>query len=341
MSLNMSPSMTKLRNAALVAGLVAGLACAATRTWAQAPSAAQAAAQAWPQRPVKFIVTLGPGSGADIGARLVADRLAARWGKPVVIENRPGADGMVAIQAFVNAADDHTLLFTPAGSFTVHPLQYSKLPYVPEDLVPIARVSNTVLAVGVPTSLKIATLKDFTALARAEPGKLNAAVVSGITEFTFDYFVKTAGLGIAKVPYRDIVQAATDLSEGRVQVMMSSYAILQPHALGGRVKVIAVTGHERTAILPDIPTANESGFPALEVEGLVGLFGPRGISSELRARIGADVAAVAADPTIAERLAATAQVPNPGGPAEFAAAIDRQRAQIAVIAQALGPIPKQ
>jgi tripartite-type tricarboxylate transporter receptor subunit TctC len=123
--------------------------------------------------------------------------------------------------------------------------------------------------------------------------------------------------------------------------MMSSYAILQPHALGGRVKVIAVTGHERTTILPDIPTANESGFPALEVEGLVGLFGPRGISSELRARIGADVAAVAADPTIAERLAATAQVPNPGGPAEFAAAIDRQRAQIAVIAQALGPIPKQ
>jgi tripartite-type tricarboxylate transporter receptor subunit TctC len=339
--MNLNISMTKLRNVALVAGLAAGLACAATPTWAQTPSVAPSAAQAWPQRPVKFIVTLGPGSGADIGARLVADRLAARWGKPVVIENRPGADGLVAIQAFVNAADDHTLLFTPAGSFTVHPLQYSKLPYVPEDLVPIARVSNTIIAVGVPASLKIGTLADFAKLARAEPGKLNAAVVAGITEFTFDYFVKTAGLDIAKVPYRDIVQAATDLSEGRVQVMMSSYAILQPHALAGRVKVIAVTGHERTSILPDIPTANESGFPALEVEGLVGLFGPRGISNELRARIGADVAAVAADPTIAERLAATAQVPNPGGPAEFAAAIDRQRAQIAVIAQALGPTTKQ
>ena len=337
MNLNMNLSMMKLRNVALIAGFAAGLACAATPTWAQTPSAAQA----WPQRPVKFIVTLGPGSGADIGARLVADRLAARWGKPVVIENRPGADGLVAIQAFVNAADDHTLLFTPAGSFTVHPLQYAKLPYVPEDLVPIARVSNTIIAVGVPASLKIGTLADFAKLARAEPGKLNAAVVSGITDFTFDYFVKTAGLDIAKVPYRDIVQAATDLSEGRVQVMMSSYAILQPHALAGRVKVIAVTGHERTTILPDIPTANESGFPALEVEGLVGLFGPRGISKELRARIGADVAAVAADPTIAERLAATAQVPNPGGPAEFAAAIDRQRAQIAIIAQALGTTPEK
>jgi tripartite-type tricarboxylate transporter receptor subunit TctC len=184
--MNLNISMTKLRNVALVAGLAAGLACAATPTWAQTPSVAPSAAQAWPQRPVKFIVTLGPGSGADIGARLVADRLAARWGKPVVIENRPGADGLVAIQAFVNAADDHTLLFTPAGSFTVHPLQYAKLPYVPEDLVPIARVSNTIIAVGVPASLKIGTLADFAKLARAEPGKLNAAVVAGITEFTFD-----------------------------------------------------------------------------------------------------------------------------------------------------------
>ena len=206
------------------------------RLWRCRPRYRRRRRQAWPQRPVRFIVTLGPGSGVDIGARLVADRLPARWGKPVVVENRPGADGLVAIQAFVNAADDHTLLFTPAGSFTVHPLQYSKLPYVPEDLVPIARVSNTILAIAVPTSLNIGSLAEFVKYARAEPGKLNAAVVSGITEFTFDYFVKTAGLSIAKVPYRDIVQAATDLSEGRLQVMMSSYAILQPLVQAGRVQ---------------------------------------------------------------------------------------------------------
>jgi tripartite-type tricarboxylate transporter receptor subunit TctC len=165
--------------------------------------------------------------------------------------------------------------------------------------------------------------------------------VSGITEFTFDYFLKTAGMPIAKVLYRDIVQGATDLSENRIQVMMSSYAIMQPLALAGRVRVIAVNGHQRAPILPEIPTAAESGFPALEVEGLVGLLGPRGMSKELRARIGADVAAVAGDPAIAERLAGTAQVPNPGGPAEFAAAIDLQRAQIATIARVLGVTPKQ
>src|SRR3984957_18713932 len=246
--------VTRRQLAALAAGWVAGLALPATRTLAQAPTPAPT--PTWPQRPVRFIVPLGPGSGADIGARLLADRLPARWGKPGGVGDRPGPDGLVAIQAFVNAADDHTLLFTPAGSFTVHPLQYSKLPYVPEDLVPIARVSNTIIAIGVPASLKIGSLEEFAKLARAESGKLNAAVVSGITEFTFDYFVTNSGLSIAKVPYRDLVQAATDLSEGRLQMMMSSYAILQPHVQAGRVKVLAVNGHVATIIPPDMPPAN-------------------------------------------------------------------------------------
>src|SRR5260370_2364995 len=180
--------MTKLRMAALVAGLIAGLALPATPSPAQAPI--------WPQRPVRFIVPLGPGSGADIGARLLADRLLARWGKPVVIENRPGADGLVAIQAFVNAADDHTLLYTPSLSFTVHPLHYEKLPYAPDHLVPLARGSNTIIAMGAPASLEIGSLAAFAKYARAQAGKLNAAVVCGNTEFTLDYFVKAAGLRI-------------------------------------------------------------------------------------------------------------------------------------------------
>jgi tripartite-type tricarboxylate transporter receptor subunit TctC len=305
------------------------------------PSAEQSHAEAWPQRPVKFIVPFGPGSGADLGARLVADRLPARWGKPVVIENRPGADGLVAIQAFVAANDDHTLLFAASGSFTVHPYQYEKLPYTPADLVPIARVSNTILATGVPTTMKIGTLKEFVARARDAPGKFNAAVVPGITEFTFDYFVKTEGLSVTKVPYRDIVQAATDVGEDRIQIMSSSYAILQPHVQAGRIKVIAVNGRERPPILPDVPTAIEAGFPSLEQEGLVGLFGPKSVSNELREKIGSDVVAVASDPAIAATLASTAQVVNPGGPAEFAAAVDQQRAIVAHIAQALGIKPKQ
>jgi tripartite-type tricarboxylate transporter receptor subunit TctC len=297
----------------------------------------QAQAQAWPQRPVKFIVPFGPGAGADIGARLLSERLQARWGgKAVVIENRPGGDGLVAIQAFLGANDDHTFLFSPAGNFTVHPFQYERLPYTSADLVPIARVSKTILAVGVPESMKIGTLAEFVAQAKSEPGKLNAAVVPGITEFTFDYFVKTAGLSLQKVPYRDIVQAATDVGEGRLQIYMASYAILQPQAQAGRIKTLVVNGRQRAPTLPDIPTAIEAGFPSLEVEGLVGLFGIKGLSNELREQIGADIVAATKDPAVSARLAATAQTVSPGGPAEFAAAVEEQRAKIATIAQTLG-----
>jgi tripartite-type tricarboxylate transporter receptor subunit TctC len=298
-------------------------------------------ATAWPQRTVKFIVPFGPGAGADIGARLLAERLTTRWGKPVVVENRPGADGLVAASAFVGAADDHTLLFAAAGSFTVHPYQHEKLPYdFDRDLQPIARISNTILGLGIPASLDIGALKDFVALARTKPGKLNAALVQGITEFVFDGFAKSADLSFTKVPYRDIVQAATDVGEGRVDVLMSSYAIMQPQAQAGRIKVLAVTSRERVSFIPAIPTAAEAGFPALEVDGLVGLFGPPGMPADLRERVGADVKAVAADPTIATRLASTAQAPNPGGPAELAASIKLQRDKIAAVAKSLGIKPK-
>jgi tripartite-type tricarboxylate transporter receptor subunit TctC len=293
-------------------------------------------AQAWPQRTVKFIIPFGAGAGADIGARLFAERLAAKWGKGVVVENRPGGDSFVAITAFVGANDDHTLLFAATGSFTVHPYQHDKVPYDVKDLAPIARVSNTILAIASSEASKINTVAELVAQARAQPGKLNAALVPGITEFVFDGFAKDAGVTFTKVPYRDITQAATDLGENRVQVMMGAYAIVRAQVQAGRAKLLAVNNHVRAAALPDVPTAVEAGFPSLEVEGLVGLFGPPSMPMELRERIAADVREAAADPALAARLVATAQVLNPGSPSEFAAAIDAQRATVARIAQQLG-----
>src|SRR5262245_6934834 len=125
---------------------------------AASAASAQAQTQAWPQGPVRFIIPFGPGAGADIGARLTQERLQARWGKPVVIENRPGGDSMIAIQAMLAANDDHTFLWGPSGSFIVHPYQYTKLPYDPADLVPVARFSSTILGVGVPASMNIAKI---------------------------------------------------------------------------------------------------------------------------------------------------------------------------------------
>jgi tripartite-type tricarboxylate transporter receptor subunit TctC len=300
-----------------------------------------APAQSWPQRPVRFLIPFGPGAGADIGARLIQESLQKRWGKPVVIENRPGGDSMVAIQAFLAANDDHTFLWAPSGNFTVHPTLYQKLPYEPADIVPIARYSNTILAVGVPASMKINTLKELVERTRAAPGTFNQTAVPGVTDFAFDYLAKTEGLLVTKVPYRDTVQAATDLGEARIQIYASSYAILRPQTEAGRIKVIAVMGRERAPSLPDIPSAAEAGYPALEMEGLVGLFGIKDMSPELREKIAADVIAAVQDATVVAKLNSSAQTPNPGGPKEFAESIARQRERIAIIAKAVGIPPKQ
>jgi tripartite-type tricarboxylate transporter receptor subunit TctC len=298
-------------------------------------------AEGWPQRPVRFIIPFGPGAGADIGARLIQEGLQKRWGKPIIIENRPGGDSMVAIQAFLHANDDHTFLWSASGNFTVHPTLYKNLPYDPADIVPIARYSNTILAVGVPTSMNISTLKEFVDRARAAPGKFNGTAVPGTTDLAFDYFAKAEKLMIAKVPYRNTVQAATDLGEGRIQVYASSYAILRPVIESGRIRALAVMGRERAPSLPKIPSAFEEGYPALEMEGLVGLFGIRDMSPELRERIADDIIAVSRDPTVINTLNATGQTPNPGGPKEFGESIERQRQRIAIIAKEIGITPEQ
>jgi len=300
------------------------------------PTAAQ---QAWPTRTVKFILPLGAGSGVDIGARMIADKLSQKWGQPVVIENRPGGDGIVAISAFTGAKDDHVLLMAPTSTFTAHPYLHDKLPYDPRDLSPIVRISNTIVAVVVPSSSSIKTVRELVETARANPGKLNWATITGMFDFVFAGFQKKMGIEIAKVPYRDTVQAVNDLAEGRIQVMMSAIAIVRPRVQAGAIRMIAVTASERAAVAPDIPTTAEAGYPDIRIDGLTGLFGPRDLPGEVRDRIAADVTAAASDPTITARLLATGQVVNPGGPAEFGAAIHAQRAQVEATGRLLGIKP--
>jgi tripartite-type tricarboxylate transporter receptor subunit TctC len=299
---------------------------------------AGAAAQSYPQRAVRFILPFGPAAGTDITARMLAERLAMRWGKPVVVENRPGGDGMVAINAFTGANDDHTLLLGPTSTFTAHPYTHDKLPYDPErDLLPIATVTVIVIALSAPASLNVDSLTDFVAMARARPGTLNAAAAAGNSDLILTAFLKQMNLQVAKVPYRDIMQAPNDLAEGRIQLLMAAYAAMRPLIEAGKLKVLAVTSRQRAGIAPGIPTVAEAGFPFLGLDGLIGVYGPRGMPEALRASIAGDIGSVvAADPTIATRLAATGQVVDVRGPAEFAAAIKEQRDKLADVAQALG-----
>ena len=278
--------------------------------------------------------------GVDIGTRLLGDRLSARWGQPVVVENRPGGDGIVAITSFLGAHDDHVLLAAPTSSFTAHPYLHENLPYKQSDLLPIARVSNTIITISVPVSLKLASFADVVAMARAQPGTLNWAGVTGALDFTFAGFLQAKGLNMSKVPYRNPVEAANDLAEGRVQVYEGAYAIARPQIEAGRIKPIMLTNSVRAPMLPDVPTAAEAGFPELTMDGLVGFFGPPGMPLELRERIAQDVRAVT-DASVESRLIATGQIVNIGGPSEFVAAIDQQRARLAEVAKDLGVKPSQ
>jgi tripartite-type tricarboxylate transporter receptor subunit TctC len=162
-----------------------------------------------------------------------------------------------------------------------------------------------------------------------------------MTDIVTSAFLKSSGLDVVKVPYRDSVQGMNDLIEGRLQIYVTALAIVRSQADAGKIRIVALTNRERAPIFPNVPTAVEAGFPTLELEGLVGLFGPRKMSSGLRERIAADVRAVAADPGVAARLEATGQIVNVGTPDEFTAAIEEQRSRVAAAAKDLGLKPAQ
>ena len=296
---------------------------------------------AWPQRTVKLVVPLGPASGADVTARLLADQLSRRWGQPVVVENRPGADGIVGVTAFLGGADDHALLFAPTGAFTASPLVHQNLTFKPDRLAPIARVTNTLIAISVPAALKVNSLAELMAFIEQHPGRSHWASNTGATDLVFSAFLKSAGLSMVRVPYRDGVLAANDLSEGRIEVFVSALAAVLPLATSGRIRILALTNRERTATMAEVPTVVEAGYPALQYDGLAGLFTTVATPAAQRERIASDVRASIADPAVALRIAATGQVVSPGGPAEFADAIAEQSAAFIAIAKSLGLRPQQ
>jgi tripartite-type tricarboxylate transporter receptor subunit TctC len=233
------------------------------------------------------------------------------------------------------------LLFAPASTFTAHTLLHDKLPYDPKELVPIARLTNTLIALGVPTDLNVSSVKELAAKIKSEPGKLNYASVTGANDLLFAAWLKTEKLDMAKVPYKDTVQAINDLAEGRIHAFVGAYAIMRPRVQAGKVKVIALTNRQHAKALDDIPTAREAGFKSLEFDGLVGLLGPREVTPAIRDRIAADIRQVVSDPEVETKLAATGQVVNPGTPAEFTEALEDQLKTVRQIGETLGIKPAQ
>ena len=294
-------------------------------------------AEIWPQRPVRMIVPIAAGSSPDVAARIFAERLAARWGQPVIIENRAGADGLIGTAAFAATHDDHVLLFSFAAPLTVYPVIQDKLPYDPaQDIMPISAATETFGTISVPASLPVTTLSELVALVRSRPGQLNWTTGGGAFPILLGGFVKSAGLHMVQVSYRDQNLAIRDLAEGRIHMIATPMTAVLPLATAGKIRVLAVTNKNRSPLWPDIPTVAESGYPDLTFDGLIGVFGPRGISDERRERISSDMRAIAADDAVAQWLARAGQIVSKRTPAEFSAAIVEQRANIEAIVRLVG-----
>ncbi len=293
--------------------------------------------QNWPQHTVRMITPLGPGSGMDVAARVFAERLSQKWGKTVVVENRQGADGILAVQSFLADRDNHSLIFGFAGLHSINPILHGdKLPYDVRDLVPVASAIDSTLALTVSEAAKVNTLAEFVALAKAQPGKLNWAATTGLPLYVVAALQKVASIDITQISYRDFGPAFQDFATGRVQLLATGIALLLPQVQSGRGKFLMVTNTTRSPLAPDVPTPLEAGFPELAFNGVNGIYGWRDMPEGLKARIAADVGEIAADPAVAARLQPTGATMRPGNAAEFAAAIEDQRAKVATVAQAAG-----
>jgi tripartite-type tricarboxylate transporter receptor subunit TctC len=295
-----------------------------------------ALAQNWPQRPVRVIIPLPPATGTDLAGRLLAERLSQRWGQPVVVENRQGGDGIPAVTTFLGARDTHTLLLSFAGIITINPLIHERLPYNPaNDLVPIVPVADNFLGVSASATLKANTLADLVKLAKAQPGKLNWAATPGVPYYVLLALLKSAGIDMVQVAYRDFGPAAQDLNQGRLHVAATGVPLLVPHHDAGTAKLMFVTNRERSPQAPDVPTASEAGYPDLTFEGTVGIYGWRDMPQDIQRRIVSDVQAITADAGFRERVAKAGSAARTGTSAEFAAAIEDQRSKIAAIHKAI------
>jgi tripartite-type tricarboxylate transporter receptor subunit TctC len=214
---------------------------------------------------------------------------------------------------------------------------HDKLSYdLARDLLPIARATDTLVTAAVPAALGPTSLTEFVALAKSKPDTLNAAGAAGVPDFTLGYFLKTHELAVTRVPYRDIVPAATDLAAGQIQFLLSSAAVVRAPSQAGRVRILAVTSRQRASIFPNVPTIYEAGFPALNVETTAGLYGPKGMARELRERLAKDVIAAVSEPDVTQNLIDTGQVVRVGGPDELAQTLKEQAEQMAIVAKALG-----
>ena len=256
-------------------------------------------AQPWPVKPVRMVVAYPPGGGIDILARQLADKLATPWGQPVIVENKPGANTILAADLVAKAADGHTVLMTSDGTFSINPHVYAKLPYdAQRDFLPVTLLVVLQQLLVANPALPANNLAELIALAKARPGSINyASYGSGSQPHLSGEMLKyKAGIDLVHVPYKGISLAVPAVMAGEVQLTFSGIATCLALVKSGRVKPIAIGGARRSPLLPEVPTFSELGYPDVETHAWFGLFLPAGAPREAVTRLYQDTGKILDEP---------------------------------------------
>jgi len=296
-----------------------------------------AAAQAWPSRPVRMLVPFPPGGGVDFAARVIGKHLSDRLGQPVVVENRSGANGIIALDALkTSAPDGYTICAASNGPLVINPSIYLKLPYDPvRDFTPIGRMVDFPLLLVTHPSLAANSVPEFIALAKAKPGVLtySSPGIGNGSHLAVELLASMAKVNLMHVPYKGTAPAATALLAGEVSFTMSSIPTVLPHIRAGKLRALAVGNASRMPALPEFPTLAESGVPGYEAFSWAGLIGPAGMPREAVTRLNREMAQVLGQKEIVEQLAKDGALAMPDTPEQFAAYIKSELAKWASIVQ--------
>ncbi len=298
------------------------------------------AKEAYPTKPIRMVVGFNAGGATDIIARIIGQKLSEALGQPIVVDNRPGATGIIGTEWVAKSAPDgYTLLMVTAGTHAINASLYKKLPYDPaKDFTNVILTATAPNILVVHPAVPIKTVKDLIDLAKAKPGQLTfgSAGTGSTLHLSGEMFKALAGADIVHVPYKGGAPAMTDLLGGRLTMMFDSISQAVPHIKAGKIRAIAVTTAKRVTAFPDVPTIAESGVPGYEAIAWFGIVGPANIPKDIVARLNSEVEKILKMPDVRERLAELGTEPTGGTPDQFTAHIKAEIAKWAKVVESSG-----
>lgn len=308
--------------------------------FALAAASAAASAQAYPERPIRFVVPFPPGGAADLTGRTLGRALGERLGQPLVLDNRGGAGGTIAVEIVAGAAPDgYTVLFATMGTQVINPHLYSKLRYDPiRDFAPVSLTHVTPRVLVVHPSVKANSVVELIALAKRSPGALTfgSAGNGSSSHLSGELFNAMAGTSMTHVPYKGSGPAATDLLAGRISMSFDSIAVYKDHIVLGKLRALGVTTLNRSEALPSVPTIAEAGLPGYDISNWLGVLVPAGTPPAIIARLNAEIRHANSDAEMKKKLLAVGIEPVHSTPEEFAQLIRADLAKWGKIVKASG-----